>query len=205
MSSTVSRREFLGRSAFYGGSLWLSLHMPRPDAARAAELSSEPVTFTPEDWKTVEAMTARIIPSDADPGAVEAGCVNFIDKALANEDAAVKPIYAAGLPALAALCAASGEGVPFAALAPEQQDATLAALQTGAVQGWPDGLAPAVFFETVRVHTVIGFLADPKYGGNREYVGWKLLGYPGPRHERGGYTPAQMLGAPVDTVWGEEV
>ena len=30
--------------------------------------------------------------------------------------------------------------------------------------------------------------------GNRDYIGWKVVGYPGPRHKGGGYTPEQMLG-----------
>ena len=59
------------------------------------------------------------------------------------------------------------------------------------------------FFETLRSHTLItGFLADPKYGGNRNFVGWKHVGYPGPSHALGGYSEEQMLGkAPVSGVW----
>jgi hypothetical protein len=60
--------------------------------------------------------------------------------------------------------------------------------------------------ETVRLHTIYGFLADPRYGGNRGFAGWKLMGYPGPRHGLGGYTPQQMLGeARIKTVWGEKL
>ena len=62
-----------------------------------------------------------------------------------------------------------------------------------------------LFFETVRAHTLIGFLADPSYGGNRGHAGWRVSGYPGPRHHQGGYTPQQMLGrAPIRPVWGDE-
>ena len=62
------------------------------------------------------------------------------------------------------------------------------------------------FFASVRAHTILGFLADPKYGGNRDFAGWKLVGYPGPRHHLGGYTPDQMLGrARIKAVWGEEL
>ena len=36
--------------------------------------------------------------------------------------------------------------------------------------------------------------------------GWKAIGYPGPRHEFGGYTPEQMIGeAPIQTAWGSEI
>src|SRR5258708_7230844 len=32
------------------------------------------------------------------------------------------------------------------------------------------------FFETVPVHTIVGFLIDPDSGGNSDGVGWKLIG-----------------------------
>ena len=61
------------------------------------------------------------------------------------------------------------------------------------------------FFEMVRIHTIIGFLADPKHGGNRDYAGWKAIGYPGAAHHRGGYTPGQMVGEQkVTAVWEED-
>jgi gluconate 2-dehydrogenase gamma chain len=98
-------------------------------------------------------------------------------------------------------------GRPFVELGTEEQDAVLEALESGDVQRWPsDEVAPEEFFEAVRVHTIIGFLADPSYGGNREYTGWKVVGYPGPRHAVGGYSPEQMIGEQtIRTIWGEEV
>jgi hypothetical protein len=51
----------------------------------------------------------------------------------------------------------------------------------GALPEWHASVPSAQFFEVVRVHTVIGFIADPVHGGNRDYTGWKLRGYPGPR------------------------
>ena len=46
------------------------------------------------------------------------------------------------------------------------------------------------FFRIVREHTVQGFFGDPAYGGNRDTVGWKLVGFPGAQW---GYTSEQML------------
>ena len=177
--SELSRREFFSQSALYGGSLWLLLNMPRPRALHAAQESTRPEVLGEAQWKTVEAVTGRIIPTDHEPGAIEANCVNFIDKALAHEDAAMKPLYRSGV----------------------------AALESGKAEGWPSGAVTAAeFFATVRVHTIVGFLADPKYGGNRGYAGWKVLGYPGGGHHMGGYSPAQMMGEEkIKTVWGEEV
>ena len=40
--------------------------------------------------------------------------------------------------------------------------------------------APA-FFEILRAHTVEGVFCDPIHGGNRDFAGWRLLGYPGPQ------------------------
>lgn len=204
--SGLSRREFFLQSGLYGGSLWMLLNMPRPRAVRAAQESTGRAVLSEAQWKTVEAVTGRIIPTDHEPGAIEANCVNFIDKALAHEDAKAKPIYERGLVGLD-FVAKEKFAKPFVALSPEQQDDVLAALESGKAEGWPSGAVTAAeFFATVRVHTIVGFLADPKYGGNRGYAGWKVLGYPGGGHHMGGYSPAQMMGEEkIKTVWGEEV
>ena len=80
-------------------------------------------------------------------------------------------------------------------------------VQIGNAPGWPESAGDAgFFFETVRQHTIAGFLADPSYGGNRDMIGWKVAGYPGPRHRRGGYSNQQVEGsAPITMAWGEEI
>ena len=80
-------------------------------------------------------------------------------------------------------------------------------MESGKADGWSArDLPPAKFFEAVRVHTIIGFLADPKYGGNRGYAGWKVIGYPGGGHHLGGFSPAQLMGKEkIKGAWGEEV
>jgi len=198
----LSRRDFLVRGSLYGGGLWVAASLPRPKALRAAQASTEPAVLSAHEWKTVDAICARIIPTDHEPGAREADCVNFIDKALANEDAQALPLYQQGLKGTDAVSQARFDA-KFALLDAAKQDAVLGGLESGEAPGWPDGSEPApVFFETVRIHTVIGFLADPKYGGNRGYAGWRVAGYPGPRHHLGGYSPEQMLGeAPIQPVW----
>lgn len=49
-----------------------------------------------------------------------------------------------------------------------------------------DGEQPALgrpdlqdFFDTIRTHTMQGLFADPIYGGNRNFAGWRAVGYPG--------------------------
>ena len=201
MSHKISRRQMLYRTAIYGGSAAVALHFPR--AVRAAQESNQPLVLSAAEWRSVEAISGRIIPTDHEPGAIEAGCVNFIDKALANEDADLRVEYREGLGGLDRV-SSRRFGRSFATLETRQQDEVLAALEAGRADGWPDGnVTSSEFFETVRSHTVLGFLADPKYGGNRDHAGWKVIGYPGRRHRFGGYTTEQTRGeADIPTVWG---
>lgn len=204
----LTRRDFLLQSAVYGGALWTALNVPRPHALAAAAASTKPLVLKPAQWALVEAIAARIIPSDDEPGATEAGVVNFIDKALATEDKPLAPAYQAGLAGVDAVAKARF-GKTFVTLAPAEQDDVLLALEStlagtsGKAEGWPKGaLGAADFFVAIRAHTVFGFLCDPAYGGNRDYVGWKVVGYPGRQHHRGGYTKDQMLGKePIVPVW----
>ena len=202
-SEKVNRREFVRRSSLYGAGVLVGLNVPRPLAAEAAAKDATPVVLNATEWKTLEAVTARIIPTDHEPGALEANCVNFIDKALANEDSAAVPLYKGGLAVLNGI-ATSRFVKSFAALDGAQQDSILADLEAGRAAEWTigDQLPSPVFFETLRVHTIVGFLADPSYGGNRDFSGWRVAGDPGPRHRRGGFTPDQVEGkAPIIPVW----
>ena len=119
--SILSRREFFLQSGLYGGSLWMLANMPRPRAVRAAQESSRPEVLSEAQWKTVEAITGRIVPTDHEPGAIEANCVNFIDKALAHEDAAMVPLYRAGIARVDDAARHHG-GKRFVELAAAQQD-----------------------------------------------------------------------------------
>jgi gluconate 2-dehydrogenase gamma chain len=198
----MNRRDFVHRTGLYGVGVLAGLHLPRPDAARAAAESSAPAVLSTVEWKTLEALTARVIPTDHQPGAREAHCVNFIDKALANEDAAAVPLYKGGLAALDGIAVARSKK-SFADLEATQQDAILRDVDAGTAAEWTlEQLPSPLFFETARQHTIIAFLADPSYGGNRDYAGWKVSGYPGPRHRRGGFTPAQVEGSePIVPIW----
>ena len=201
-NSGLSRRGFIEKSVIYSGGLLSFINLPRPKTWAAVEASGDPLTFTQEQWQAVEAITGRILPTDEDPGAIEANCVNFIDKALANEDQGQKSIYDTGLPGLDSVCRARFQK-SFIDLSEAEQDDILASLESDTAEGWPaDSGSSAAFFATIRAHTLTGFLADPKYGGNHNYEGWKLLGYPGPRHHAGGFTPEQMLGkTSIQSVW----
>ena len=194
----LSRRAFLAGSA----GLWIAVSLPRPLAAAAAQAHKSPRVLTAREWQQVEAISARILPTDELPGAVEAGCVNFIDKALAAEDAAALPAYRAALRELDRVCRGT-ETRGFVELAPARQDDVLAALEEGRLSGWDADVADsAVFFATIRMHTILGFVLDPRHGGNRDYVGWQVMGYPGPPHQLGGAQADQLIGkVPFEPIW----
>ena len=103
MTKKLTRRKIIFQGALYGGTLWLLGGAPRPLTARAAEESEAPAVLTAAEWETVEAITGRIIPTDHEPGAIEANCVNFIDKALLHEDTDLRPTYEEGIRGLDAV------------------------------------------------------------------------------------------------------
>jgi len=162
----VSRREWILGSSVGLLALWPEILAAQEHAHRAA--ATPGTTFTYFHHQTaaeVEAIAAQIIPTDETPGAREAGVIYFIDHALSTFDRESQDHYKTGLADLQAKRAAMFPGsANIAALQPEQQ---LALVKS--IDGTP-------FFETVRTHTIIGFLNSPDEGGNRDYIGWKLLG-----------------------------
>ena len=124
-------------------------------------------------------MVARIIPTDENgPGAAEARAAHYIDRALTGPLASRKAAYVSGLAAVDTY-AQSSKGAPFAKLSAADQDAVLTDMQKNAATGFRPN--SAAFFELVRQHTIQGTFSDPYYGGNADFVGWDLIGYPGVR------------------------
>lgn len=168
-----SRRDFLNRSLGGLSAAWLALRSP--EILAAAEHAHQAVRthaqrtfgfFTPDQASEIEAVAAQIIPSDGTPGAREAGVVYFIDRALTSFDRENQDLYKEGLAELqkrtAKLCSPAKA---FSQLGRTQQIELLQKVEE------------TEFFEQVLIHTVMGFLANPEYGGNRDRVGWKLIGF----------------------------
>lgn len=88
--------------------------------------------------------------------------------------------YRAGLAALDAYCAKS-HGRVFADLSDTQQDAILTGLEEEKIR--LDGADGKALFEALLNNTMEGFFADPIYGGNRDMVSWKMIGFPGARYD----------------------
>jgi len=180
----LSRRALLGRVGAAGAFAALP-EMLAPAAGAAAAQTPRPITrepletLTPSEADVLEAITARLIPTDPDsPGAAEARAAHYIDRALGGALASFRDGYRAGLASVDAF-ARESRGAAFAQLPISDQDAVLTAMERDEAGGFPGG--SAAFFSTVLAHTLQGTFADPHYGGNRNFAGWDLMGYPGVR------------------------
>lgn len=169
----ASRRQFLLGSVSGLSSAWLALRWPAilaaQEHAQRVDASGRPAQFqffSPEEAVEVEAMAAQIIPSDDTPGAREAHVIYFIDRVLATFDRDKQSAYTQGLRDLRQRTQVLFPSVNrFSSLPPAQQIQLLTAIER------------REFFELVRLHTIMGFLAKPEYGGNHDQAGWKLIGF----------------------------
>ena len=123
----------------------------------------------------MEAIAGRIFPTTDTPGAVEAGALNYIDRALAGAYRHLLPQYRRGLRALERHAKAKFRA-SFLNLSASQQDAVLDELEAGEIKGLRNG---EDFFELLRSHVLEGVFGEPSYGGNRDLIGWRLVGFPG--------------------------
>jgi gluconate 2-dehydrogenase gamma chain len=157
---------------------------PKPQAAMPAMPLAAPrlealETLTAAEADTLEAIVARLIPSDENgPGATEARAAHYIDRALTGPLRGSRASYAANL-AATDVYAQAKKGAPFAKLTAQDQDSVLADMEKNVATGFTPNAA--AFFALVRAHTIQGTFCDPYYGGNANFVGWDLIGYPGIR------------------------
>ncbi len=163
----ISRRQAIGAGL-------AGLSLSRPEVLAALQHARDAIQSPPGKFEAldasmaaeIEAIAARIIPSDSTPGAREAGVVYFIDRALATFDRDKLGIYREGLAGLQSLrLARYAASSDFHSLPPAAQDELLVAIEKSG------------FFEAVRVHAVTGFLAHPDWGGNRGRFGWSVIGF----------------------------
>ena len=169
----LSRRTFLRVAGGALGGAWLTLDLSKvaqaaQDAHAARESGDAPDTsfLSRAELADVDAITAQIIPTDDTPGAREAGVALFIDRALATFFGRMAPDFRSQLAAFRLRCQAQHpDAGSFAALSNEQQIEFLKQVDR------------TPFFERVRLLTLVGMFAMPKYGGNRDGIGWKLMGF----------------------------
>jgi gluconate 2-dehydrogenase gamma chain len=154
--------------------------------------------FNADEVLFIEAACERLIPADeSGPGALGAGVANYLDKQLGGAWGAGERLYRsgpwqAGTPSQGyQLPFSPGElfhtclraivrdlrTTPFHEMPADNQDAYLKALESGAHD--LDGVPSAIFFDMLREMSVEGFFSDPVYGGNRDMVAWRMIGFPG--------------------------
>ena len=135
--------------------------------------------LTAEEAETLEAVCGCLIPSDENgPGAFEARAAHYIDKSLASHNKSARDYYMVSLDAINQYSRKT-RGNAFHRLIDDHQFSILSAVQEDKVPGCsPSG---GGFFNIVRNHTIDGTFCDPYYGGNRNFVGWDMLNYPGIR------------------------
>jgi gluconate 2-dehydrogenase gamma chain len=174
----LSRRVFVKQLTFMGGGVVLlgSACKPR-EAVRAApdaavELTTSHRTFTDVEWAVMVAAVDRMLPRDEDPGALEAGVPEYIDRMLQSPVLEqMRANFVSGLTALDRRAQRLFK-VGFAHATAEQQDEVLAVFKNS-----PEKSGEARWYEILLVLSLEGFLGDPSYGGNQGEVGWKLVGF----------------------------
>jgi gluconate 2-dehydrogenase gamma chain len=186
----VSRRDLLKRAGLAGAALTIPVtpatpanaEQARPTAPPPAQAATqrEPVeNLTAAEADLLEAICARIIPTDANgPGAREARAAHYIDRALGGALKESRDAYRDGFAAFDRYCRSSRRAA-FTELSDRDQDSVLIDVETGAATGFTG--SSSAFFNMVRTHTLQGTFGDPFYGGNANFVGWDLIGYPGIR------------------------
>jgi gluconate 2-dehydrogenase gamma chain len=204
----ISRRAFLkaagAASAMTGavGAVGLVAAMGVAEAATAPKDVHAPayLFFNRQEAAFIEAACARLIPSDGvGPGAIEAGVPNYLDKQLGGAWGVGERLYRSGpwqagtpsqgyqLPftpaelfrkAMHAIDAQfAAQGKTFSGLTGDEQDAYLKSLEKGGID--LDGIPSDIFFKTLLGMTVEGYFGDPAYGGNKDMVSWRMIGFPG--------------------------
>ena len=178
--------------------------------------------FTADEAAAVEAIVDRLIPQDGlGAGGKEAGCAVFLDRQLAGSfgdsrrlymrapfargtpsqgpqsPTVPKELYRTALAALDAHCKQTFAGKSFSALGAAEQDQLLTGLDKGEIALDGNGKA---FFELILQNTMEGFFADPIYGGNRDMVSWKMIGFPGARYDYRDYVTKHNQPYPLPPV-----
>jgi gluconate 2-dehydrogenase gamma chain len=173
---------------------------PRKHSSDAASTAPIYLFFNTAEALFIEAACERLIPADeSGPGALGAGVPNYLDKQLGGALGAGERLYRSGpwqpgtasqgyqLPltpaelfhtSLRAIVRdLDAQKTPFNEMPPDHQDAYLKSLESGAHD--LDGVPSAVFFAILLEMSVEGFFSDPAYGGNRDMVAWRMIGFPG--------------------------
>jgi hypothetical protein len=133
---------------------------------------------------TLAALLERLFPADElGPGAIEIGVLDYLRLSLDGPYAELLPIYRGALASIDGV-ARREYGRSFAELSPARQDVLVERLEQAQIVDLEASDA-AGFFDLVWQHLREGLFCDPIHGGNRDMLGWRLIGFPGAQY---GYT-----------------
>lgn len=170
IDSQLSRRAFLSSAGRAAKSSLIVLSLPAIlvscERSKQANLNNEEFSLlTEEEAQEFNAIAARIIPTDETPGATEAGVIYFIDNVLSDNREEEHETLRQGLRELQIAAASNFSAPYFHELEPEQQDQLLTDIED------------TPFFGTIRFLTIAGMFSLPEYGGNRDKIGYELIGF----------------------------
>jgi gluconate 2-dehydrogenase gamma chain len=168
----LSRRAAIAATGFVPLTALTAQEAPSPPA-----LAKGPrLVLTAPQLQTLNAFLDRLCPSDElAAGAVGMGAVEFINRSLGDWLNAELPSFSEGLAAIDRY-AQGAHGGAFHQLAMESQEAVIAAMEAGQAAGFANSRN---VFARLRQLMLQGMFSDPHYGGNRNFAGWDLIGYPG--------------------------
>jgi len=168
--STISRRAFLRAISDSAQHSLVVLTLPSialaAQQAQAAQNNGRAFgTLSQDEAAELEAIAARILPSDETPGAREAGVIYFMDNVLGEERGEALPAVRKGLSDLQAVANARFGNSILGNLSDANLDTLLGEIEESS------------FFATVRYLTIAGMFAAPVHGGNQDEIGWRLIGF----------------------------
>jgi gluconate 2-dehydrogenase gamma chain len=176
-----------------------------PAAAASSAKPYTPTYFTDAEWSFIQAAVDRLIPADEHgPGALAANVHEFIDRQMETPyghgklwymqgpfhpdqapemgyqmNLAPRDIYRHGIQSCEDHCKKQYGGKTFAQLDQKTQEAVLGEMEHAKIEF--DVVPARTFFSYLLGNVKEGFFADPIYGGNKDMVGWKMIGFPGAR------------------------
>ena len=164
----INRRKFIQSISLASGSLLLF-------PTRGGSQKSVWRFLSEDEALTIIAIAEQIIPADQDPGATDAGVINFIDKQLAGFYSSFQESYRNGIAALNQYCLEKFSQ-PFEKLEWNKQTEVLNLMEKNSIEGeyWKENPASR-FFRMLRDHSMQGFYGSPRHGGNKNYLSYKMI------------------------------
>jgi gluconate 2-dehydrogenase gamma chain len=209
VEETIPRRRFLLGAGIAGTAVATGFAPAEPAAAQAPAAAAAPATAQPEpllvlnetEHAFIVAAVDTLIPADElSPSGSDCGIATFIDRQLASAWGGGAKMYRGGpfrkgkpeqgyqLPLTpaefmkAGIAAANAwsrntYGHDFDRLASDKRVDALKAMEAGKAEF--ANFNARAFFGRLHAMTMDGFFSDPIYGGNRNKVSWRMLGFPG--------------------------